>query len=526
VTEYIDESQPRFAPVPSTPFVLSRRWDRFGGRLLDITNGLFVARALDVPFRFDWMHDDRNPETDAQLRFFDPEFVARYALPGGAFAGLTGFAAPDYERLSAEVVRAEINGQPAGSYFCARGLFEPPVIYGQSDRERRRQFRSLLLEMMAPEFRNRLTEVGNAVPVGRAVTVVHARFGDLVDGGFRQYPEPTKYVPYFHIDLALESLSGGDALVLLATDSPEAARALRLRHPHVETAIDLGFRDGESDELDTMFTDIALFAAADRVIGPALSAFSTLGAALGERRVESVRNVLVPAIARDIAAPHPHVYAELGGSLRGAFESRDLCAFLDRNALALEPQQYLEVAVRATTSDPRFVLAWCHAAAATVLAGGNRSDALELLARARPHAEEARVVHSDPFYFVAAAEFFVRLYAPLAAGETRVRFARLGRLVGLARILGSLGTQQADVDDIRVATRKLVGHAEPRFAARLPSALGRVIRQTWMAFVPARFPAIAGRPFATRFREHAIPLDYPNLVSALIVALGETCEDH
>lgn len=406
-------SGPALDPPDDRPFVFARRWDRLGARLGAIVNAAAIASAIGCDFRFVWPRGEDKELNDPTL-LFDPAFLAAHEIAAADLGGraLVGF---DATRTAAEthsllLARNAPAALETGECFAIlRFADEDPATAAARFQ---RQFDRIGWSANASKIRNFF----DADHAGAGHHAVHIRAGDIVTGDWRTFMAYEKYVPLAFLEHAIEVVSGpARTPVLVMSDSPACIAHLGARYPQIRSQEEIYPGYTALGELDQAFADIVMLARSRTIIGPKRSAFSRLGANLGQVEFVEADRFAPPGGEGALLADWIERHRDAGGWI-APFVARDMCWYLDVFGGDLKPPRRLRLARRAARLEPDFTAALAREARAAALIG--RRKAARKAARQAVALARLATRHADPLVDAYAARIAVESLA-LALDERR-----------------------------------------------------------------------------------------------------------
>lgn len=389
--------------VPAGRFILAISWDRLGGRVHEILNGYVLAGILEIDFRFLWPEEKRFPEMCDQIKIFSEDFIQKHRLYENQTAGLQEILLPSSEGKSINEYKSLICDLPVVSYFRSSNLYKVPQF---SDADLHNLFMQSASEVLSPEVLDLDRRVQMAMQEFGVSKVLHLRYGDLLKGTFRQYPEVNKYFPYC---LAYKMLAQKEIQekIILISDSPEILSCLTdLDHSYL-TSDQLKINCSSRDEFEILILDLLIMKNCSTVLAPSLSAFSQLGTHLGGRELEylSVGNQ-VSDIADTLDWIERHdVYGNLPEQIAGPLFARDIAQLMNTHSKFTVLKSWHKFALKASLSDPQYVVGSAQLAVAYSFLG-EFSSAFKTLDKIRISAYAARATHEDPLGYLTVVEVF------------------------------------------------------------------------------------------------------------------------
>ena len=427
--------------------VVARRWDGLGGRLQAILNGLSLARALDLEFRFVW---PRNSFTSLHepREIFDEAFLAQFEITESRCGDRVVLPAPTH--LSLSEARAFCRSAAPHSMIDAWQCFDVIRFAGESAAAAETRFRAGVSEIAWSEV---VRDLLGSVPLSngpRGYSAVHVRAGDIVSGDWRQFVPAEKYIPTAYVELAIEDFSGRDGgPVVVVSDNRGYVRYLKTRFDCVRLPGEFVGGYAGLSEAQRALADILVLSRARHIFGPQTSAFSRLAAHVGAISITSVGDLVTEEPARN------RLRSGIARTTRQARRrkvlrpllARDLCWYLDVFTDHLVMDEYLELARRASHWDPDFCGAHNRLALAEAFSGNGRAS---VKASCRAHrAAVAAVVHADPLVESLATFISARVVEafrasgrvgrqPLDRFSITSLFGRIGSAVDGAAVFGDI----------------------------------------------------------------------------------------
>lgn len=385
--------------LDSRPFVFARRWDRLGGRLGAIINAASIASAIGCDFRFVWPRGE-DKELNDPTQLFDPGFLAAHEIGMADLDGrvLMGF---DAQRTAVETHGLLLaNDAPAALHTgeCFEILRFVDEDAAAAAARFRRQFDRFGWSRSAADLINFFDARGDGI----GHHAIHIRAGDIVTGDWRTFMAYEKYVPLAFIERAIEVVSGpAQTPVLVMSDSPACIAHLRARFPQIRSQDEIYPGYSSLGELDQAFADIVMLARSRTIVGPKRSAFSRLGANLGQVEFVEADRLAPPGREGALLADWIERNCETGGWLE-PFVARDICWYLDVFGDDLRPRRRLRLARRAADLEPDFTAALAREAREAALLGRRK----EARTAARQAVSLGRLAarHADPLVDALAAQ--------------------------------------------------------------------------------------------------------------------------
>ena len=375
------------------PIFFCRRWDLLGARLMALTNTIALARSFGCEFRFMWPEGPDPYIADPtpllarpflqRFEFTEEDLRGRTVLPEGEilFRDRTGvrerFAGMD------EQVLVEIHHP----FDIVRPRDDDPT-------EAARRFIDAFHSIEWSDEARRLVDYASAWNSDEVISALHVRGGDVVSGGWRHSMYYGKYMPLPYVTYAVEELSRRADHLLVLSDNAMLLAWLRRRFDSIVTAADIvpGY-----DELPVMlraFTDILVMSRCGSVYGPSDSAFSTLAAHVGGRRVMPADRLVPPGGERTVLySGIRRTETELAElPFLRPFVARDIDWYLDVFGDGVPLGEQLDLARRAAALDPDSIGITARLAHLAALHGDRQEAATAAAAVVRM----GRVVEGNP----------------------------------------------------------------------------------------------------------------------------------
>lgn len=436
--------------TPPRVLFVADRWDGLGARLTPLVNAMATAEALGAGFGFVW------PQRADTLAYpatalFSADFCARYELTPEDLERLRILDPKEVFAHSREEAKRLLSGLNQDTALVESNPYGIRGFVDETPGEAARRFRGAFARLAwsddAAAIRRLIaSEVG---PIG---TALHARFGDLVDGAWSQFLSRGKFRSSALIEeAAARTLDPGG--VVAVSDSTEFASRLSTRVPAVRSIGDAspGYRSLSGPHRD--WADLFALTAAERILAPSASAFSTFASQAGGGQLVDVLAV-IPETERVPVMLATQGLTRDSGSFAARLEARDLCYLLDSDTGELSLSERVDLAVAARTLDPDYGSAYAREAAAR-LAEADIARALQAARTARRLAA-ANTVHQDPLLEAASVLIAATVVAAICGDASTDRERAVHAAQAIAKETAELTPHHMHRVDIARATRHLV----------------------------------------------------------------------
>lgn len=386
--------------VPEGPFLLARNWDRFGGRASEIISTFYLAKRFNLPFRFIWPLDPRFPEMPELLSSFSTSFISKYLVSEDDVQHLPKVAL-NLSGTMPENNFLEIFDSANGTFAASLdNFFKLPLIKGDTIPKVLRDFEMTSQEVWSTE----ILEIQSLLaPRYEGVQILHARYGDLVDGNWNNFVDPKKYVTGLQISSIVSELKTREQHLEIISDTPEISNVFPLPAPKNHEA-DIATSTFSRNGLQVLI-DLMKMKASFAVLAPEASAFSTLGAHLGAKEI-----LPIPRLRRSNKKQLIEIFAakeiwkNMNTSLMHKFVSRDIDQEVNSLTGIFSLRSFVSLTELANSEDKLNPTSAIHLAIGQKFKAESKNP-IELLSRARRIGELARSVHDDPIYLSITAEF-------------------------------------------------------------------------------------------------------------------------
>jgi hypothetical protein len=372
--------------------IIATNWDGFGGRLNGILNAYYVSKRTGVDFKFIWPKEKRVPGISEHLEALSPEFRDRYLTNSSAVKGLSKISV----NLDGTITIAEFldfcSSAASNSYISIENPFATPAFIGDATDEQAK-FYSSLAETIWSKSTLRLRRQVNTNFKDK--TVLHARFGDLVEGAWKNYVEPSKYVTGLQIEEAIRQGQSQKDFIFIISDSPSVNSFL---HSRQDKALVQEFTPSTplSPAVSPLLEDLFKLEACSKILAPSGSAFSTLGAKLGAKNILPLaRKKLSITDSITSAVRTLKFWNEFQSSMRGPLASRDIDQLVNGLKGIQNLNLFGDLTSKALKADPTNITSLCNHQVYLTLCGKSLS-ALAIHLRARVLCLISNLTHRDP----------------------------------------------------------------------------------------------------------------------------------
>lgn len=418
--------------------IIATNWDGFGGRLNGILNAYYVSKRTGVDFKFIWPKEKRVPGIAEYLEALSPEFRDRYQANSSAVKGLRKISV----KLDGTITIAEFldfcSSAASNSYISIENPFATPAFIGDSTDEQAR-FYSSLAETIWSKSTLLLRRQVNTVFKDK--TVLHARFGDLVEGAWRNYVEPSKYITGLQIDEAIRQGQSQKNFIFIISDSPSVNSFVNSLQDKALVE-ELTRPTPLSPEVSALLEDLFKLEACSKILAPSGSAFSTLGAKLGAKKVLPLaRKKLSITDSSTSALRTLKFWNDFQSSMRGPLVSRDIDQLVNGLKGIQNLNLFGDLTSKALKADPTNITSLCNHQVYLTLSGKSLS-AFAIHLRARALSLISNLTHQDPQTLVQLTLLNCRLIYLIRArsnsrklGIVRRVMARMGLNMSVLRLM-------------------------------------------------------------------------------------------
>ena len=396
-----------------TGFILAKNWDRLGGRVHEILNGFLLAKVLKLEFRFIWPEEKRFPEMSEQINIFSEDFIKKHRIYEDQIIDYEEILLPKKFNINLKEFKSQIQTISNKYYLRPSSFFEIPVFI---DEDSYSLFKDCAEEVFSPKIRELDKKIKIYLKEKGVSRVLHLRYGDLVTGSFRQYPDVHKYFPFC---LAYKILSTTNAYshTIIISDTPEITIELCKLNDTFYRSGDLIAEKRNENEFDSLILDLLIMKNCKTVIAPSLSAFSRLGAHLGgnELKIISVDNQITNINDMLNWINKNFIYKNLANNLAGLLFARDIAQLMNKHSIYLDLRDWYKIALIATNADPNFVIG-CAQMAVVQSFYGKHSKASKIIKNIKELAFKSMPTHHDPLTYLTVVEIFcltIQIYQQL-----------------------------------------------------------------------------------------------------------------
>ena len=383
------------------PTLFANNWDRFGGRALDILNCFYVAQKLQINFKFFWPYNSFFSHNDPQLRFFSQDFLDRYRVGRDLDSGTKQFIdVNDYTFKAAKEYVASID---ANMNLGILEFLSLPQFLGENKENCIMEYAACAISVMSTEVLNARDEINKS---STSWTSIHGRYGDLVDGDFKQYVPKSKYVNTLVYRNYIEQAINSATEIRFLSDSTSVVEGLEKISKrnlssqfHSQELIETFGKDARD------FIDILMMANSDLILAPNSSAYSILASRIGGTKLLDFQSLLNEnSILEILELDIDGHYEQFRLQIRGKLKARDLVNLLQNHYKSLDFSTVLKLSHNSYSADGDYVYAACIWSSIQFLLG-KKEESLKILARAETAARSVTNVHHDPLAVVLVTKF-------------------------------------------------------------------------------------------------------------------------
>ena len=376
--------------IPQRPTFVANNWDRLGGRVLDVLNGYVLSQKLDCNFVFYWPQDERFPEMDKKINFFSDDFITRYQSLDPI--DNERIKHPEFNKMSFNEAQLLVSKYDNLEYLKKPEFFTLPKFTDEKEESASQIYSQIALSVISDECKQLFRKFTSEYADHNAV---HGRYGDLIDGNFRNYVDTGKYVDTISLKYFLERLYIQERNLIFLTDTPEISFGLkRCLGDKFQNYQDLGILEGSVQDID--YQELMILASSKKIFAPSASAFSILASRLGNTPVTIIRKEFsaIPVIDF-VMSKRRRFYNLFPKRIRKQVESRDLISILQFNWQKMNFSTVLRLAHMSYRADPDYAYAVCVQAIIEEL-NGNISSLNELIREAETISRSFLSTHDDP----------------------------------------------------------------------------------------------------------------------------------
>jgi len=372
--------------------MFANNWDRLGGRALDILNGYVLSIRLKCDFVFYWPFDERFPEMEEQLSFFNYDFIQQHRVyydPQDL-----NYEFVDFSQFTQESAKTYINDRSETKYFKNTNFFASPKFLGESELEISDFYIKCAIESLSRES---LELWAQARRFYGNFESIHGRYGDLLEGNFNQYVDPRKYVDTLSLAALVRKLNSKTSSLTLLSDTPEITIGIENQEIcDLRPIIHLSALNTELNEFEVQCFELFIMASSRTIYASSLSAFSILASKIGGNNLILIHSVveenILVKINRKSLRRH---YSKFNHRIRKQTKARDLVSLLQKDWKHLQIEELTSIVKIAQKSDSNYVLALCLSAIidaieSKFLSSNYKMDIAEIESRGRLN------IHDDP----------------------------------------------------------------------------------------------------------------------------------
>ncbi len=388
------------------PTLFANNWDRFGGRALDILNCFFIAQKLQINFKFFWPYNSFFSQDDPHLRFFSQDFQDMYRVE------------TDLDPRSIQIIDLQNYTLPSAKSFVGSidsmanlgiaNFMSLPRFLDENEENCTKEYADHAHLAMSIEVRNAIDEIDNSET---GWITIHGRYGDLIDGDFKQYVPKTKYVNTLVYRNFIEQPQNNAVDIRFLSDSTSVVEGLeKIAKRNLSSQFD------SQQLIDTFakdsrdFIDLLIMANSDFILAPNSSAYSILASRIGGTKILDFQsslheNTVLEILELDIDKHYEHFSLQIRGNLK----ARDLINFLQNHYKSLDFSTVLKLSNYSYSADSEYVYAACIWSAIQFLLG-EKHQAKIIMAHAEEVARSVMHVHHDPLAVLLVTKFCLSVF--------------------------------------------------------------------------------------------------------------------
>jgi hypothetical protein len=344
--------------------------------MMALTNTIAMARSFGWDFRFIWP-EGRDPGIGDPTALLSPSFRQRYEWTEADLRGRALLPEGEIVYRDRAGVRDHVADMDGPVLVEIQHPFAVVCPRDDDDAEAATRFIDTFHSIGWSDDARRLLDFASSWNTDESISVLHVRGGDIVSGCWRHDMYYGKYMPLPYITYAVDELSRRSGQLLVMSDNASLLEWLRRDSDSVVTAADIVPGYDRLPELLQALMDILLMSRCGSMYGPSDSAFSTLAAHVGGRRVVPAdrlvplgeqRAVLFSGIRRN--------EGELAKApLLRPFVARDLVWYIDVFGDGMPMHEQLLLARRAVELDADSICIMARLAHLAALTGDRREAA-------------------------------------------------------------------------------------------------------------------------------------------------------
>jgi hypothetical protein len=273
-------------------------------------------------------------------------------------------------------------------------------------------------------------------------SIIHCRFGDLVDGDWRNWVDPRKHITALQIEEVLQNNSLKGIPTHIISGSKEVFQVF----PLAKVSGALGFDGLKKLNVESLqaITDLMAMKSSKEIFAPQESAFSVLGAKLGGKSArkltrskidirQAVENIKLTKI----------LWSRVLSKKVGAFLSRDIDQQLNSLNGIYDLNLFGEITMEALVADPTNVASLSNRALFHSFSG-NFGEVQKLLDQAKTVSLGVIDIHHDPLFFTLTTECLVRMISQFSQWGEASNNQLANQLEEIFKEMEVLGPYQLD----------------------------------------------------------------------------------
>jgi hypothetical protein len=338
-----------------------------------------------------------------QIKIFSESFIQKYRLYESQLESFQQILLPSSDGLSLSEFKSMLGDLPGNYYFRPSNFFKVPEF---SDINSHKLFMQSVTEVFSSKIQELDIKIQKKLREKGISKVLHLRYGDLLNGSFKQYPDVNKYFPYCLAFKMLNQKKTSEKIIIIS-DTPELLYHLTEIDSSIITSEDLMDEENCKDEFGILVLDLLIMRNCACVLAPSLSAFSQLGAHLGGRELEIISVSKQVSNINDILdwIDSNKIYEKLPKHIAGPLFARDFAQLMNTHSRSIDLKTWRKFARKAALSDPQYVVG-CAQMAVVYCFCDEYSNARKILNEIRPFAYQAMTTHEDPLTYLTIVEIF------------------------------------------------------------------------------------------------------------------------
>ena len=378
------------------PTLFANNWDRFGGRALDILNCFYLSQKLQINFAFFWPFNSFFSKDDPHLKFFSQNFLETYRVYKDVDS--TAKQSINFNEYTFTEAKEYVGALDENSTLGIANFFDLPLFLDDIEGDCVNEYANCAQSVMSTEVRDAFEEIKDTKT--NWITI-HGRYGDLIDGAFKQYVPQSKFVNTLAYRMFLQQKMNRSKEICFLSDSSLVVKGLEqltnrslsyqyLSRP-LQKTFDNEFRD---------FQDLLIMANSEKILAPNSSAYSILASRIGGVSILDYQSSLnerqsIKLSDREIKKHYKFFDAQISGALM----ARDLVNLMQNHGGFLSFRKVWKLSGSAYAADSGYVYAACIWSALQMMIG-NVELAFQILAGAEERARSVTSVHFDPLAVV------------------------------------------------------------------------------------------------------------------------------